>query len=74
MRSVLSAICGTGLRAAASACAAACGGTVAQVGWRACGEALAVYAVWLAFWGVAFLTLAVVADAAGKSPTKEDAR
>lgn len=73
MRGALSALCGTGPRAAASACAAACGGTVAQVGWRACGEALAVYAVWGACWLVAFLFLAVVAVAAGLATKKGDA-
>lgn len=73
MKAILSAVCGSGPRAAASACAAACGGTVAQVGWRACGEALAVYGCFFGCWLVAFLFLAVVAVAAGQSPKKEDA-
>ncbi len=74
VRSVLSALCGSGPRAAATAVAAACGGTVAQVGARAYFEALAVYAVWAAFWGVSFLLLAAVAVAAGFPSTKGDAQ
>jgi len=74
MRAILSALCGTGPRAAVTAIAAACGGTVAQVGAKACFEALAVYAVWAAFWGVTFLLLAAVAVAAGFPSTKGDAR
>lgn len=74
MRAILSALCGNALRAVATACAAACGGTVAQVGLRACGEALAVYACFFGFWLVAFLFLACVAVAAGLSPEKGDAR
>lgn len=65
VRSVLSALCGTGPRAAATACAAAFGGTLAEVGPAACGAALAVYMTWLAFWLVAFLGLAVIAVSAG---------
>lgn len=65
VRSVLSALCGTGPRAAVTAIAAACGGTLAEVGPQACGAALAVYLTWAAFWIVAFLCLAIIAVSAG---------
>lgn len=65
MRAILSALCGSGPRAAATAVAAACGGTLAEVGPQACGAALAVYLTWAAFWTVSFLVLAVVAVSAG---------